>query len=304
MSVLGIRLANMALFLMATWLTADVVTDVAASILIPTAASSQARSAPPPATTQPWSTRQAILDRNLFGAQVMGDDLLVEEEPDEELQETKLPLKLLGTIASNDQVVASAAIENSRKRTHEVVKVGDRLMDFKEVVVSRIDRGRVVLQNGANREELKMGEELMAQAKVKASKPKPRPSRRRASKQKSNETVQDRLKSLADNSGISGAAALLSQARVLPKYEDGKMVGIELSQIESNSLYQKVGLQDGDMLTSVNGVTIDNPAASQELLKALTESPALVAEVLTPNGEGKVITIPQEQLAELMQGAE
>ena len=302
MSIVGVRLANLVLFLAATWLAADVVTEVTASILIPPAAPSRAKIVARPQSSQSWSQRQAILDRNLFGAQVLSEELPEEIEPDEDLQETRLPLKLLGTISSDDQIVTSAAIENSRKRTHEVVKVGDTLSDFSDVVVFRIDRGRVVLQNGSSREELTMSEDLLASAPVKAPiKRKPRTSRRKSSdRDKSKKSAKDRLKDLADQSGISGAAALFSQARVLPKYKDGAMVGIEISQIEADSFYEEVGLAEGDMLTNINGITIDTPAASQKLLEAFTAQSPILAEVTGPSGKSRTINISPETIEKFM----
>ena len=298
MSIVGVRLANLMLFLATTWLAADVVTEVTASILIPPTAPSRAEIVATPQSSQSWSQRQAILDRNLFGAQVLADELPEEVELDEDLQETRLPLKLLGTVSSNDQVVASAAIENSRKRSHEVVKVGDHLTDFSDVVVFRIDRGRVVLQNGDSREELTMSEDLLARAPAAPPlKRKPRTARRKlADRGKSKKSAKDRLKDLADQSGISGAAALFSQARVLPKYKDGEMVGIEISQIEANSFYEEVGLAEGDMLTNINGITIDTPAASQKLLEAFTSQNPILAEVTGPSGEIRTLNIPPETI--------
>ena len=64
------------------------------------------------------------------GAQVVTDEVLAEPEPEEDLQRTRLPLRLLGTVASDDQVVASAAIENTQDRLHQVVRVGHTLTTF------------------------------------------------------------------------------------------------------------------------------------------------------------------------------
>ena len=70
-----------------------------------------------------------ILDRNLFGAQVVSEDVIPEPEPDEELQRTRLPLRLLGTVSSDDQVVASAAIENTQDRLHQVDQLEHLLLN-------------------------------------------------------------------------------------------------------------------------------------------------------------------------------
>jgi len=305
MSVIGIRLANLVLFVTACWLTADVVQEVGASVLIPAPASALTRAETPSPSSQPWSRRQAILDRNLFGAQVIADEAPpeLEPEPDEDLQETRLPLKLLGTVSSEDQVVATAAIENTRKRSHEVVKVGNQLVDFPLVTVTRIDRGRVVLQTGTSREELTMDDDLLARAPTPPT-PKPRPSRRTASRRTAEVDVRDRLEELAGGAGPLGAAAIFSQARILPKYKDGEMVGIELSQIEADSFYEKVGLKDGDLLTSVNGITIDSPSASRDLLQAFSTAEELVAEVMRPDGSTEEIKVDSAQFTSFIEGRE
>ena len=48
-------------------------------------------------------------------------------------------------MAADDQVVASAAIENVQDRLHQVVRVGHSLKKFPDVIVARIDRGGVHL---------------------------------------------------------------------------------------------------------------------------------------------------------------
>ena len=74
------------------------------------------------------------------------------------------------------------------------------------------------------------------------------------------------------------------------------MVGIEISQIEANSFYEEVGLAEGDMLTNINGITIDTPSASQKLLEAFTTQTPILAEVTGPSGQIRTINIPPETI--------
>jgi len=293
MATIGIRLANVVLFVLSCSVAAGIITDVTASAIIPTRAPTPAVVVADAPSALRWQDRQVILDRNLFEAQVSGEGIAIEVVETENIEETKLPLKLLGTIASDDQRVASAAIESSSTRTHEVVKVGDNLESHSEVRVERIERGRVVLQNGARREELRLDEDVAA---IVGKTPPPRRNQRVSRREsrrnrQARSSVRDRLQDLSDEGGPMSPAAIFSQARILPKYENGAMVGIELSKIKEDSFFQKVGLNEGDIVTSLNGIPIDSPSASAQLLQAFTSSENLVADIMDSSGQTRTISV-------------
>jgi len=299
MGQVGIRLANVAIFVLTCSLVANVVNQVAGAMLIPDRPDTLATREAPAARARPWEERQAILDRNLFDAQVASIELPPEPEPEEQLQETRLPLKLLGTIASHDPVAASAAIEDEKTRKHEVVKVGDALSTHSGVTVLRIERGRVVLQNGARREELTLDEDItFAAAPVSRVTPKRRAANRRSRAARA-PSVRNRLESLAEEGGDRSPAAIFSQARILPKYENGEMVGIQLSKIEADSFYERVGLQDGDVVKELNGIQINSPSASKELLEAFARAEELKATVIGPDGTERQISADAAAMGEL-----
>lgn len=293
MATIGIRLANVVLFVLSCSVAAGVITDVTASAIIPSRVPTPAAVVTEAPSAMRWQDRQVILDRNLFEAQVSGEGIAVEVVETENIEETKLPLKLLGTIASEDQRVASAAIESNNTRTHEVVKVGDNLESHSEVRVERIERGRVVLQNGPRREELRLDEDVAA---IVGKSPPPRQNQRVSRREsrrnrQARSSVRDRLQDLTEEGGPMSPAAIFSQARILPKYENGAMVGIELSKIKEDSFFQKVGLNEGDIVTSLNGIPIDSPSASAQLLQAFTSSENIVADVLDSSGQPRTINV-------------
>jgi general secretion pathway protein C len=294
MVTIGIRLANAILFVLSCSVAAGIITDVTASVVIPDQLAAPAPIATDAPPAMRWQDRQVILDRNLFDAQVTGEGIASEAPIDEvELEETKLPLKLLGTIASEDQRVASAAIESSATRQHEVVKVGDALTGHTDVSVERIDRGRVVLLNGPRREELLLDENVAA---IVGRSPPPRDNpaaNRRESRRnrQARSNVRDRIQDLADQGGPTSPAAIFSQARILPKYENGAMVGIELSKIQEDSFFQQVGLQEGDIVTSLNGIPIDSPSASAQLLGAFSSPDPIPIDVMDSSGQTRTITV-------------
>ncbi|MGH0034835.1 MAG: type II secretion system protein GspC [Myxococcota bacterium] len=291
---LGIRLANIGLFVACAYVTSGIVNEVGGEWLAPPVA---AAAAPPPAARSSraqWQDRQPILDRNLFGAQLAGEDL-PEPEPDEDLQETRLPLRLLGTAAADDPALSTAAIEDKGSQEHQVVRVGDRLEKHPRVEIASIERKRVVLLNGAKREELVLDED------APPSRPTRRTARRATSRRERPKTrISDRLQQLRERAERAAesprsAATLFSDARILPKYESGEMVGIQLSAIKSGSMYEKFGFKDGDVITELNGIEINNPASSAKLLSELTQAEEFE---FTVNGQKK--TIPADQVADIL----
>ncbi|MEN8182541.1 MAG: type II secretion system protein N, partial [Myxococcota bacterium] len=144
---------------------------------------------PDPAERGPrtWNDRKVILERNLFDVAVLAPTPV--PEPQENLEDTKLPLKLLGTVASGP-ALSWAAVQDMQAGDHVVVRLGEQLQGRAEV--TRIERRCIVLQNGPRREKLCLEEDdAPTPSRRTASRARPRASARRS-------PVQDRLERLAE----------------------------------------------------------------------------------------------------------
>jgi general secretion pathway protein C len=64
---------------------------------------------------------------------------------------------------------------------------------------------------------------------------------------------------------------LLTQARALPFIEQGKTVGFRISEIVPGSLYEKIGLQNGDVIQKINSQDVDDPGKFFQLYQGLKE---------------------------------
>ncbi|MFK7873818.1 MAG: PDZ domain-containing protein [Oligoflexales bacterium] len=62
---------------------------------------------------------------------------------------------------------------------------------------------------------------------------------------------------------------ILMQASVVPMFSGGRITGFEISRIEPGSIYEKMGLVDGDIITEMNGIRLDNVAKAVRLLKSM-----------------------------------
>lgn len=278
MSRFVIWIVNGALFVLCCFLTSSLVTGWLGEWL----SAAPAAGPPPAVATAPagrdWSDRQAILDRNLFQVSTLLPDEPVEEpllDEDAELEATRLPLKLLGTVSASDPKAAWAAVEDTQKRERLIVRPQDKLLDKATVV--RIDRRRIVLENAGKREELALDDEGLAP-------PGPMRVGARSAPQPVADIgdLRERVQRLSEDrfqvqrndvqEAMRNPAELFSQARILPKYENGQMVGVQLNSIQPGSLFEEIGIQSGDVITQVNGVVVSSPQDSAALLRELTEA--------------------------------
>jgi general secretion pathway protein C len=283
MGRIAIWTANTVLTVLCCWLAARILLRVVDAALVPDAGPAVVAASPVvPAIGTP--DRSVIVSRNLFNVSTVVDvPPPVDEE--EELEATKLPLRLLGTAASPEGTVSWAAVEDLETRKHQVVRVQDSLKTAK---VIRIERRRIVLENGSRREELALEDELGAGSAVRASFTPPAPD------------LSARVQKLAENrfavsrdevqNAARNPAALFQQARILPKYENGQMVGVQLNAIKPGSMFEQVGLRSGDTITSFNGVTIDNPEASASLLQELSSARRFEVGVKRADGREDQVT--------------
>lgn len=74
-------------------------------------------------------------------------------------------------------------------------------------------------------------------------------------------------------------AKVLMQATAEPYLENGNIAGFKMSQIDENSIYQKAGLRDGDIVTGINGTELNSVAGSITLLKSLKTADNLEVEI-------------------------
>ncbi len=255
----------------------------------------------PVAHAKGWDERKVILERNLFNASTLAPQAL--EETEEDLEATKLPLKLLGTVAGRgDQ--SWAAVLDTETGQHVVVQVDDLLKDRAQVL--RIERRRIVLQNGGKREELALEGEDGSGVTQRTAQATPTAGRGIARPRRSpGEAVDARIRRLAENrfsvaredveEAARNPANLFSQARILPKYEAGAMVGVQVNAIQPGSLLEDIGLQNGDTISEVNGVRISSPEDSTSVLRELSQASQFTVVVTGNDGQQRTLTYQLEE---------
>jgi general secretion pathway protein C len=276
--------ANGVLFAVGCFLAADTANQILVAALLPSSPTTVAPSvAQPPPRPRTWAERQIILTRNLFHSSTEASAGVAAVE--ENIEASRLPVTLLGTFASSDPALSRATLQDREKNDTLVVGVGDQIKNT--ALVTRIERRRVVLmENGAPR-ELTIEEPTQGPGSIQRASAPRAPTRsarpaRRAAVSVPREQVQEAVRNPAD---------LLSQARILPKYEEGQMVGLQVNGIKPGSVLEEVGLEDGDVITQVNGIAITSPEESARVLQELATGESPVVVVDGPNGP-KTFNLP------------
>jgi type II secretion system protein C len=276
---------NTALVILSCFLASGVIKDVIVAVLAPGPAEASLPPAPAPPPGGP-ADRQVILARNLFNVSTLNPEPLAAE--DESYQKTKLPLRLLGTAAAQDTALSWAAVEDLETKQHLVVRIDQEIKGGAKVV--RIERRRILLQNGAQLEELGLEGEAPGAEPVQTTQRRtpPRPNARgNLERLADNRFAVDRgeLQNLATN-----PSALFSQARILPKYEGGQMVGVQVSGIKPGSWFEQAGIQNGETITAVNGAAIGADGAPA-LFREITQGSATRVTVRGTDGNERELNV-------------
>ncbi len=79
---------------------------------------------------------------------------------------------------------------------------------------------------------------------------------------------------------LENQAELMRTARIIPHQEGGRTVGVKLYGIRRNSLLGRLGLQNGDMLRTINGYDMTSPDSALEAYSRLRGANNLTVSVV------------------------
>ena len=85
------------------------------------------------------------------------------------------------------------------------------------------------------------------------------------------------------NKALENLPLLLTQARAVPYFKDGRPIGVRLYAIKPDSIFSKLGLQNGDILKSINGNNLDDFNQAVKLFEKLRDEKS-IAVTLERNG--------------------
>jgi general secretion pathway protein C len=237
-----------------------------------------AKPAVPASSTQVYSKQvEEILNRNIFCspcppilkvAEVAGGP-----PPPPPLQRTSLPLKLLAVMyAPTDPRWSMAIIRDNDDKSTGPFGVGSKL---REATIDEIDETRAYLDFGGGRREylelLDPPPNAPAAAPVAAA-----PA---ATKDPLAEALDRGIKKTGPNSYevqhstldalLGNMGALAKAARIVPETKDGKSTGFRLLSMKPDGPFGRIGLQNGDVISAINGLEMTSPDKALEVYTKL-----------------------------------
>jgi general secretion pathway protein C len=202
-----------------------------------------------------------------------------------------LNMTLIGTVVSADGPSHSyAVIEDGRTRRQYIYRIGDFLLQDAKLV--QIYRTRVVISRGEDEEVLVTSLSGLKGGTVPATPvpqsmiPPPIP-RERSLLGGVRQVSKDQW--VMDREDVDDAIAhlpeLLTKARVVPNFTDGKADGFRIFAIREDSLYANIGLQNGDILRRVNNIEVGNPQNFLQVFEQLKDEENIKIDLVRNNKE-------------------
>jgi general secretion pathway protein C len=241
----------------------------------------RARPPAPPAPGTVYSKQvEEILNRNIFCSTcppILGQPVEENSTPTvPPLQKTTLPLKLLAIMYAPppaDPRWSMAIIRDNDSKTAGPYSIGSTI---REATIDEIDQTRVYLDFGGGRREYM---ELLDQAPPPPGAPPPPAPHPMAPKDPFAAELERGIRKTGNNayevqhstldSLLGNMGALARAARIVPETRDGKPIGFRLFSIKPDGPFGKIGLQNGDIISAINGLEMTSPDKALEVYTKL-----------------------------------
>jgi general secretion pathway protein C len=207
---------------------------------------------------------------------------------------TSLPLMLLATNVGTTQETSYATIINTESQKQGAYTVGDKMPgagNLKAIHYKYVD----FENNGRIERVVLQGAQVPVATPVAAAEPAAQTDENKDDLQASidsgikkiDDTTYEIDKSLVDKV-LLNPMAVAKGARVVPAMKNGKPEGFKLYAIRPSSAFAKLGLTNGDTLTSINGFELNSADRALEVYTKLRVATQLELEVTR---RGKPVTL-------------
>lgn len=211
----------------------------------------------PQQSVKNFNDYELILRNNPFGFSEAKLTLLSSSV---ERQRNISDIKLVGTLSGNNKY--AYAIFSDKNNQQETVRIGNKVFDYgilkdvkKDKAVIQTDSGilDVHLQDIVNIQEISnTGKGVQSSDLIKGM---------------SAGTYMVDKKMILNS--IDNPNELMTDARLQPNFIDGRQEGFILREVKNNGMYQKLGLQNGDVLLKINEYSIVNPETALQAFYTL-----------------------------------
>jgi general secretion pathway protein C len=290
--------ANLVLLFAAAWLSAKTVNTLVGALIRPRPeVDLAATSAPPPRPQLPVNLDTDALYRLIGQTPPKVVDTSTSQAPPTPRncddakaapKKSDLRMQLVASVMADRPRFSLATINDLSSRETHVLGVGDELGSMRLLGLERVHDDRdatgngfrvvAIICNAGTKEYLDFepGTGAAPEAPSLGVAPVPRPPLGGPPGK------MEGVRKIADNRfEIDGSVLdqtlgdlnkIATQARIVPSFENGVANGFKLFSIQPGSLYSAIGIENGDVITRINGYEINSPEKALQLYEKLKES--------------------------------
>ena len=216
----------------------------------------------------PLESYKIISSRNLFGAT---DVQAPTPPPPANVQKPKL--RLVGVSIGNktDKI---AILEDLNKNEQDVFALEEQVFSYGKLIEIHPESVKLQYSDRVDTLEIEEGTSVAGS--------------QAAGGENSDEETNFTVAETELTEALSNLPLLLSQARAVPYFRNGQSIGMRLFAIRSGSMYEKLGLKNGDIITAVNDSSLNDPAQALKLFEQLKSERSITVKA-ERNGEQKVL---------------
>lgn len=251
-------------------------------LLVPGSSSGDGGITPPSQLRAPGTAGQVDV-QSIAGAHMFGQasgEPVVQAMPEsyEDLAETRLSLKLMGTMAATEQESAFAIIQDNRNE-QKIYSIGSTVTAGTTLHAVYVDR--VVLNRSGTLEVLKLPKDF----------PKGAVTRRNVASVSRTATNPRSIQNVV----TENATRLADVIRPTPYYVSGQMQGYRVYPGRNRKQFAALGLRPGDLIKDIDGAALTNPQQATQIFENLG-SAEQVSVTVERNGQPEVLVLRTDQL--------
>lgn len=185
-----------------------------------------------------------------------GKKIIADSKCDQAQQKSQLPIKLVNTVVLQDSVKSLASVQIRGDRSLQELREGDQISNLAKVF--KITRLEILVKNLENGVCESIGSDLLRGARSPISLMTPEQSRnyKNALKKMSgidNDGNKFKISKTLLDEKLKDIANILTQARALKIQNPDGSISFKMTEMDPSGLFPYLGLQDQDIITSING---------------------------------------------------
>lgn len=200
-----------------------------------------------------------------------------EVDPNAAPVKSGLRVKLLGTLVASNPDWSFASIQDMTTQRSQTYMVGNTLQG---ATVETIERERVIIINGGRREYIdnNPGDGAFVPPSAPVAQANTAPPGDGSGIRATSENEYEVPRAEIDKT-LNNLNNIAMQARIVPAFKDGQAVGFKLFSIRPDSIYSKIGVQNGDVIRRINGFDLNSPEKALEVYSKMKDAARIEIEI-------------------------